>query len=103
FFQAEDGIRGFHVTGVQTCALPIFLFYVVGVLLLLVLDAILIVTIIDERAPAFALSLLIVALAWLPLRDMLARIVLRRAEPSREIGRASWRERGSVSGRGGAL
>src|SRR5690606_40207329 len=23
-FQAEDGIRGFHVTGVQTCALPIF-------------------------------------------------------------------------------
>src|SRR5690606_39757399 len=24
FFQAEDGIRRFHVTGVQTCALPIF-------------------------------------------------------------------------------
>src|SRR5690606_40328016 len=24
-FQAEDGIRHFHVTGVQTCALPIFL------------------------------------------------------------------------------
>src|SRR5690606_41056488 len=23
-FQAEDGIRVFHVTGVQTCALPIF-------------------------------------------------------------------------------
>src|SRR5690606_17012589 len=23
FFQAEDGIRFFHVTGVQTCALPI--------------------------------------------------------------------------------
>src|SRR6266700_4292501 len=23
FFPAEDGIRGFHVTGVQTCALPI--------------------------------------------------------------------------------
>lgn len=59
------------------------LFYVVGVLLLLALDAILIVTIIDERAPAFALSLLIVALAWLPLRDMLARLVLRRAEPER--------------------
>src|SRR5690606_13191635 len=28
FFQAEDGIRDFHVTGVQTCALPIFLFFV---------------------------------------------------------------------------
>src|SRR5690606_41032532 len=25
FVQAEDGIRAFHVTGVQTCALPIFL------------------------------------------------------------------------------
>src|SRR5439155_14346471 len=26
FFQAEDGIRDGHVTGVQTCALPIFMF-----------------------------------------------------------------------------
>src|SRR5690606_6670589 len=26
FFQAEDGIRDFHVTGVQTCALPIYQF-----------------------------------------------------------------------------
>src|SRR5436309_13912180 len=26
FFQAEDGIRDFHVTGVQTCALPIAFF-----------------------------------------------------------------------------
>src|SRR5579883_1068234 len=25
-FQAEDGIRDFHVTGVQTCALPIWPF-----------------------------------------------------------------------------
>src|SRR5439155_4174133 len=25
FFQAEDGIRSGHVTGVQTCALPIFM------------------------------------------------------------------------------
>ena len=25
FFQAEDGIRDIGVTGVQTCALPIFL------------------------------------------------------------------------------
>src|SRR5439155_16034477 len=24
FFQAEDGMRGGHVTGVQTCALPIY-------------------------------------------------------------------------------
>src|SRR5699024_11357031 len=26
FFQAEDGIRDRNVTGVQTCALPIFIF-----------------------------------------------------------------------------
>src|SRR5205807_9128225 len=26
FFQAEDGIRGYKVTGVQTCALPISVF-----------------------------------------------------------------------------
>src|SRR5690606_40468765 len=28
FFQAEDGIRDFHVTGVQTCALPILSYFV---------------------------------------------------------------------------
>src|SRR5438270_7039109 len=27
FFQAEDGIRDLTVTGVQTCALPILLFF----------------------------------------------------------------------------
>src|SRR5947209_15245792 len=27
FFQAEDGIRDIGVTGVQTCALPIYLVY----------------------------------------------------------------------------
>src|SRR5690606_9414285 len=30
FFQAEDGIRFFHVTGIQTCALPIYLFIAAG-------------------------------------------------------------------------
>src|ERR1022692_4265784 len=27
FFQAEDGIRDYKVTGVQTCALPIYLLW----------------------------------------------------------------------------
>src|SRR5439155_10488324 len=31
FFQAEDGIRDGHVTGVQTCALPIFLVRTFGI------------------------------------------------------------------------
>src|SRR2546430_9020538 len=30
FFQAEDGIRDLTVTGVQTCALPIFLHQALG-------------------------------------------------------------------------
>src|SRR6266496_6294228 len=30
FFQAEDGIRDLYVTGVQTCALPISLFALLG-------------------------------------------------------------------------
>src|SRR5256885_3722344 len=30
FFQAEDGIRDYKVTGVQTCALPIFIAPTVG-------------------------------------------------------------------------
>src|SRR5437870_10274969 len=34
FFQAEDGIRDGHVTGVQTCALPIWRAYVRVVLVL---------------------------------------------------------------------
>src|SRR5207249_6407206 len=33
FFQAEDGIRDRNVTGVQTCALPISLSFVVGLAL----------------------------------------------------------------------
>src|SRR5690625_421740 len=45
FFQAEDGIRDGHVTGVQTCALPILgdsktplMFVVIAVLLNVVID-----------------------------------------------------------------
>src|SRR5437660_3655892 len=33
FFQAEDGIRDGHVTGVQTCALPIYIAVVEGFIL----------------------------------------------------------------------
>src|SRR5690606_40048165 len=37
--QAEDGIRDFHVTGVQTCALPILACYAVAGAVLLVVCA----------------------------------------------------------------
>src|SRR5690625_5051830 len=39
FFQAEDGIRDGHVTGVQTCALPIFLIFVSILLTAMVVGA----------------------------------------------------------------
>src|SRR5699024_11758884 len=39
FFQAEDGIRDRNVTGVQTCALPIFKTSVVAVLSTIILTA----------------------------------------------------------------
>lgn len=77
------GVARFRLFQLDEWAFRI-LFYLVGVLLLVALDALLILTVVDERAPAFGLSLLIVALAWLPLRDVLAQRVLRRTELQRE-------------------
>ena len=52
------------------------LFTMGGVTALLGLDALLIYAVALERAPAFGLSLVVVALAYLPLRDALARRLL---------------------------
>jgi signal transduction histidine kinase len=49
------------------------LFYLGGMLVLLALDAVLVLLIAVDRGPAFGLSLLVVALLYLPLRDGLAR------------------------------
>ena len=49
------------------------LFYMGGVLLLLVLDAALILGLALDRAPALGLALAVVGLVYLPLRDILAR------------------------------
>jgi signal transduction histidine kinase len=74
------GVARFQLFRLDEWAFRI-LFYVFGVVALLVIDAVLILTIVDERAPAFALSLIIVAAIWLPLRDALARRALRRRTP----------------------
>src|SRR5690625_7670667 len=67
FFHAEDGIRDGHVTGVQTCALPISF---------------------DEgRAPVRGF-----ALAPAPARPRLVMVLIRPSHSSK-IGRASCRER----------
>ncbi len=53
------------------------LFYMGGMVLLLGLDAVLVLLIALDRGPAFGLSLLVVALMYLPLRDGLARRMQR--------------------------
>lgn len=65
------------------------LFYMIGMILLVSLDAVLIALIAMERAPAFGLSLLLVALFYLPLRERLARHLLRhRDRPQGPLFRA---------------
>src|SRR5688500_19400318 len=90
FFQGEDGIRDYKVTGVQTCALPIcgavgaYLAGAVGVLLLGGREGATINYFLDISA---ALALIAAGLA--------PRLALTRLYPlaSAEIGRASCRDR----------
>lgn len=77
------GVARYRLFELDEWAFGVF-FYLFGVLLLIGLDALLIFTIVDERAPAFALSLLVVALAWLPLRDTLERRLLGRRRTTTE-------------------
>src|SRR4051794_41233554 len=79
FFQAEDGIRDGRVTGVQTCALPIC-----------------------GRTAVTQCSRRPVPLDAIELpRPQRAHV--RRAGGGRQIGRASCRERGEISGVAGSL
>src|SRR5438046_8019060 len=94
FFQAEDGIRDWSVTGVQTCALPIFLASKLG----------------DERLPVKGEVLVVGIARELVLADMcgcgpraavvhgseviyLADHLVGGEGVSHQIGRASCRER----------
>src|SRR5256885_7788883 len=84
FFQAEDGIRDYKVTGVQTCALPIY-----------ILD----LTTIDAGAMGLDLKPVdihaAVDSAILGLQDRIAEkaILLDVRTAAGKIGRASCRER----------
>src|SRR5690606_40778111 len=96
FFQEEDGIRVFHVTGVQTCALPIFIQKVEGIAA-------------SKNATASQ-----IALAWVLAKgdDMIPIPGTKREKylienldaikinltPEEKIGRASCRERGEEEG-----
>src|SRR5690606_40929690 len=96
FFQAEDGIRDFHVTGVQTCALPIYSYkrrindknhprY--GA----VLDGVEIAT------PHASLGFIKAGICCLASRES------RWYNDQKQIGRASCRERVEISGASRAL
>src|SRR5690606_39601248 len=93
FLQAEDGIRDFHVTGVQTCALPILLDGVVRAGVDGTVGARVALVCASEGAPVNALAAAVAE----RLRGWGRTLVLS----SREIGRASCRE-GAVVGVAGA-
>src|SRR5207249_9120036 len=100
FFQAEDGIRDRNVTGVQTCALPIYLLGAFG-------DARETGKPIGGDVRARKRTAPIVEArerASIDDRRRLDRILNEKNRPSEdEIGRASCRERGEMSVEGVAL
>src|SRR5438876_7498220 len=85
FFQAEDGIRDGRVTGVQTCALPIYrnFFFSQNSMKALTVSACVNITIFSGSCSS-----------------MVSRATTARA---REIGRASCREREWRGGGAGAV
>src|SRR5690606_39378752 len=100
-FQAEDGIRDFHVTGVQTCALPIWnreTDYAVPVPPKLGTPGNLTVHQALQQGPKTFRDLM-EATGSRDGRDVLIALDAVRCEF--EIGRASGRERGWIGGRCG--
>src|SRR5690606_40275840 len=94
FFQAEDGIRDFHVTGVQTCALPISRIVVGGSFIALGINGLYFFL---SIAPMAGGSPPVGCVPAAPL-VMLGLAALVLTSDFGEIGRASCRERGEVSG-----
>src|SRR5690606_40973924 len=98
-FQAEDGIRDFHVTGVQTCALPIS-----GKFLSADLDK---ASEDNERnsvllRTASGQRLVVVQIAGLVARRIVCQVGegedVEAGSTYGQIGRASCRERATVAG-----
>src|SRR5690606_40230761 len=100
FFQAEDGIRDFHVTGVQTCALPIY--YPLYSVALAEWRGFVFVNL-DEKPKdtvADTFDEASVSLANWPLEELVSGHVFTKVMDCK-IGRASCRERGEMKGAGG--
>src|SRR5690606_40001941 len=95
FFQAEDGIRDFHVTGVQTCALPIWFHRTYCELGVDVIET--------NTFGAFAVPLNEYGIGHRDREISRANAeIARRVADEFEIGRASCRERGWGAEGGGA-
>src|SRR5256885_3264419 len=77
FFQAEDGIRDYKVTGVQTCALPISWTGVRAITQFPKVDAI--------RRPAVALLFILVLQLCLGFAAFLTRVVWSVGAPQPEL------------------
>src|SRR5207253_7938345 len=82
FFQAEDGIRAGHVTGVQTCALPIFC---VGITRLKSAAS-------NQRCAWAAGSKVLITFAGTPTQTEYGGTSLSTTALAPKIGRASCRE-----------
>src|SRR5690606_40154745 len=97
---AEDGIRAFHVTGVQTCALPISslqaTFHIDGTTLTKILASDLRQAVIEHDTVPFRFLTALTAVLVFPLRSGSQGHVADRCTIG-EIGRASCRERGKSS------
>src|SRR5690606_39992904 len=87
FFQADDGIRDFHVTGVQTCALPIWVEVPIYYVIVGVMGRLL-----DWRLPIDTLNDRFQILVKRISHSLRGRITLATVK----IGRASCREREEI-------
>src|SRR5690606_39503222 len=97
FFQAEDGIRDFHVTGVQTCALPIWVPAALSLGENLNLQPVKLPLFINAQLGFMAVYLLA------EYDEVVRKLILAHhtALIDRQIGRASCRERVEIAwGRG---
>lgn len=84
FLGVAAGVARYRLFDLEQWAFSI-LFYFIGAVLLILFDAILVTYISIGRMPAFGLALLVVALAYLPVRDRLARWLMRHKEVDRTV------------------
>src|SRR5690606_41070063 len=101
-FQAEDGIRDFHVTGVQTCALPIY-FVASGLGLVFLSPLFLVIAVwvkVDSDGPVFFRQERVGRFGKV-FKIHKFRTMKVDAEAGGQIGRASCRER--LEGTGGRV